>query len=96
MAVFQNPFAGCFEEDLSPLFDISRALGERLMEDAVAQLAGSPVNYGKAAIVGVDGDLEHGGAVIHPKLGKPMRDAVGGGAGSSSRRMQKSPRLITL
>ena len=33
MAVFRNPFAGCFEEDLSPLFDISRALGERLMED---------------------------------------------------------------
>ena len=80
MAVFQNPFAGCFEEDLSPLFDISRALGERLMEDVVAQLAGPPVSYGKAAIVGVDGDLEHGGAVIHPKLGKPMRDAVGGGA----------------
>ena len=80
MAVFQNPFAGRFEEDLSPLFDISRALGERLMEDVVAQLAGPPVSYGKAAIVGVDGDLEHGGAVIHPKLGKPMRDAVGGGA----------------
>ena len=79
MAVFQNPFAGRFEEDLSPLFDISRALGERLMEDVVAQLAGPPVSYGKAAIVGVDGDLEHGGAVIHPKLGKPMRDAVGGG-----------------
>ena len=80
MAVFQNPFAGRFEEDLSPLFDISRALGERLMEDVVAQLAGPPVSYGKAAIVGVDGDLEHGGAVIHPKLGKSMRDAVGGGA----------------
>ncbi len=80
MTVFQNPFAGRFEEDLSPLFDISRALGERLMEDVVAQLAGPPVSYGKAAIVGVDGDLEHGGAVIHPKLGKPMRDAVGGGA----------------
>ena len=80
MAVLHNPFAGRFEEDLSPLFDISRSLGERLMEDAVAQLAGPPVGYGKAAIVGVDGDLEHGGAVIHPKLGKPMRDAVGGGA----------------
>ena len=80
MAVFHNRFAGRFEEDLSPLFDISRALGERLMEDAVAQLVGPPVNYGKAAIVGVDGDLEHGGAGIHPKLGKPMRYAVGGGA----------------
>ncbi len=41
---------------------------------------GNPAtSYGKAAIVGVDGDFEHGGALIHPKLGKPMRAAVGGG-----------------
>ncbi|MGB0553383.1 MAG: amino acid synthesis family protein [Alphaproteobacteria bacterium] len=80
IAVIQNPFAGTFGEDLSPLFDISGELGTRLMDDAVAMLGGPPVSYGKAAIVGVDGDIEHGGAVIHPKLGKPMRDAVGGGA----------------
>jgi len=49
------------------------------MGEAVAALAGTPVSYGKAAIVGVAGDLEHGGAMIHPKLGKPMRAAVGGG-----------------
>lgn len=79
MCVLRNPFAGRFVEDLSPLFDLSGALGDRLMEDAVAMLAGPPVSYGKAAIVGVDGDLEHGGAVLHPKLGKPMRAAVGGG-----------------
>ncbi len=35
--------------------------------------------HGKAAIVGVHGDLEHAAAVLHPKLGKPMRTAVGGG-----------------
>ena len=45
----------------------------------VDQLSRPPVAYGKAAIVGVDGDLEHAGAVLHPKLGKPMRAAVGGG-----------------
>jgi Amino acid synthesis len=39
----------------------------------------SPVSYGKAAIVGVFGDMEHGGAVIHPRLGAPMRAAAGGG-----------------
>ena len=66
-------------EDLSPLFDLSGRLGERLMNDAVSMLAGTPVSYGKAAIVGVSGDLEHGGAMLHPKLGKPMRAAVGGG-----------------
>ena len=79
VAVIQNPFAGRFVDDLSPLFDVSGQLGERLMGEAVDMLAGSPISYGKAAIVGVDGEMEHGGAVLHPKLGKPMRAAVGGG-----------------
>jgi hypothetical protein len=79
MAVVRNPFAGRFVADLAPLFDLGGRLGERLMGEAVALLAGPPVSYGKAAIVGVAGDLEHGGAMIHPKLGKPMRAAVGGG-----------------
>ena len=46
---------------------------------AVAKLGGAPISYGKAAIVGVAGDFEHGGAVLHPRLGKPMRAAVDGG-----------------
>jgi hypothetical protein len=79
LAVIQNPLAGRFVEDLSSLFDIGGELGERLMGDAVKMLSGSPVSYGKAAIVGLAGDMEHGGAMIHPKLGKPMRSAVGGG-----------------
>jgi hypothetical protein len=37
------------------------------------------VSYGKGALVGVDGEMEHGGACVHPMLGKPMRAAVGGG-----------------
>lgn len=78
-AVVRNPFAGRFVEDLSALFDMGGELGERMMGDAVEMLGGPPVSYGKAAIVGVAGDLEHGGAMIHPKLGKPMRAAVGGG-----------------
>ncbi|HSH06570.1 MAG TPA: amino acid synthesis family protein [Burkholderiales bacterium] len=79
LAVIRNPFAGRDVEDLSPLFDIGGRLGEQLMGDAVKLLAAAPVSYGKAAIVGVAGDLEHGAAMIHPKLGKPMRAAVGGG-----------------
>lgn len=79
MAVVRNPFAGRDVADLSPLFDMGGALGERLMGEAVAALNADPVSYGKAAIVGAAGDLEHGGAMIHPKLGKPMRAAVGGG-----------------
>ena len=58
IAVIQNPFAGRFVEDLSPLFDISCQLGEQLMEDAVNMLVGPPVSYGKAAIGGVFGDIE--------------------------------------
>jgi hypothetical protein len=43
VAVIQNPFAGRFVDDLSPLFDVSGQLGERLMGDAVDMLAGSPI-----------------------------------------------------
>lgn len=79
-AVFRNPLAGRFERDLSPLFQIGADLGNRLAGQAVALLAAPPVSYGKAAIVGTSGDMEHGGAVIHPRLGAPMRQACGGGA----------------
>lgn len=79
IAVVKNPYAGQCAADLSLLFDLGGELGEKLMGEAVSFLAGPPVSYGKAAIVGVAGDMEHGGAMIHPKLGKPMRAAVGGG-----------------
>jgi hypothetical protein len=79
IAVIDNSFAGRFEHDLSALFDIGMMLGEDMMPQAVGMLDGKPVAYGKAAIVGVGGDVEHAAAVLHPKLGKPMRAAVGGG-----------------
>lgn len=78
-AVFKNPLTGRFERDLSPLFEIGAELGRRLAEQAVALLGAPAVSYGKAAIVGTSGDMEHGGAVIHPRLGAPMRAACGGG-----------------
>lgn len=80
VAVVPNPFAGRFVEDLAPLVEAGRELGALLAPQAVALLGGSVVGYGKSAIVGVAGDLEHGAALLHPKLGKPLRDAVGGGA----------------
>lgn len=80
MAVVRNPFAGMGHvEDLSALFGMGAELGERLMADAVAQLVGPPVGYGKGALVGIAGEMEHGAALVHPKLGAPMRAAVGGG-----------------
>jgi Amino acid synthesis len=79
LAVIGNPFAGRYVEDLTELFEAGRALGEQLMPDLVRLLQRSPVSYGKGAIVGINGEFEHGGACIHPMLGKPMRAAVGGG-----------------
>ena len=65
--------------DLSPLFDIGGAVAEHVMPQLVALLGHPPESYGKGAIVGVNGDMEHGGALCHPKMGKPMRAALGGG-----------------
>ncbi len=79
LAVIRNPFAGRYVADLSPLFPLGRAIGERLMPELIALLGGPAVSYGKAALVGVAGEMEHGGACIHPMLGKPMRGAIGGG-----------------
>lgn len=79
LAVVENPLSGRYEEDLSPLFDMGGQLGKRLMDEIIEMLPAPAISYGKAALVGVSGELEHGGAMIHPKLGKPMRSAVGGG-----------------
>src|SRR5215470_529837 len=79
MAVILNPFAGRFVDDLRPLFEAKAMLGERLIPDLVKLLDGPAVSYGKGALVGVNGEMEHGGACVHPMLGKPMRAAIGGG-----------------
>jgi hypothetical protein len=63
-----------------PLINMGGELGAELIEDAVAQLGGSAISYGKVALVGTLGELEHGAAMIHPKLGAPMRAALGGSA----------------
>ncbi len=77
--VFRNPLAGRHAEDLSELFEIGKTLGEALSARAVAMLPNPPISYGKAALVGANGDMEQGGAVVHPRLGAPMRAAAGGG-----------------
>ena len=79
IAILANPFARRFVDDLSPLFDDGAELGAAVMGDLVKLLPRPVVAYGKAAIVGLDGEMEHGAAVIHPRLGQPIRQAVGGG-----------------
>jgi hypothetical protein len=83
VAVIVNPFAGRYVEDLSLLIDIGEELGALLAERAVAALGiegASAESYGKAAAVGENGELEHAAAVLHPKLGAPVRKVLGTGA----------------
>jgi hypothetical protein len=83
VAVIENPCAGKYVEDLSELMDIGEELGELLTERAVAALgiAGNTAeSYGKAAAVGENGEIEHAAAILHPKLGTPVRRVLGKGA----------------
>jgi hypothetical protein len=83
VAVIRNPFAGRSVEDLTELVEVGAMLGGLLGERAVRALGIAPAeaqSYGKAAIVGEDGELEHAAAILHPKLGAPLRAAVEKGA----------------
>jgi Amino acid synthesis len=83
VAVIENPYAGKYVDDLSALISIGEELGESLTARAVAALGipGTSVeSYGKAAAVGENGELEHAAAILHPKLGAPVRKALGKGA----------------
>ncbi|MCU4652643.1 amino acid synthesis family protein [Roseibacterium sp. SDUM158016] len=79
VAVVENPLAGSADDDLSVLFDYGAELGAMLADFALKRLDGAPTSYGKGAIVGSDGSAEHGAAILHPRLGKPVRAAIGGG-----------------
>jgi len=80
-AVLENPLAGKPPaDDLSGLFELSMQAGEVLTARALGALAPlKPRGYGKAALVGTAGDLEHGAAMIHVRLGLAMRQGAGGG-----------------
>ena len=83
MAVIDNPFAGTYTENLDELIAIGEELGGLLGKKCVEALGISPGqahSYGKAAIVGEAGELEHAAAILHPRLGTPLRLAVEKGA----------------
>ncbi|RZL63482.1 MAG: amino acid synthesis family protein [Variovorax sp.] len=83
IAVIENPYAGRYSENLDELIAIGEELGALLGQKAVAALGiapGDAQSYGKAAIVGEAGELEHAAAILHPKLGAPLRVAVEKGA----------------
>ena len=83
IAVIENPFAGTYTEDLAELMDIGAELGGLLGKMCVEALGIAPEqaeSYGKAAIVGEGGEWEHAAAILHPKLGAPLRKEVEKGA----------------
>ncbi len=83
IAVIENPFAGRYEPDLEALMQIGEELGGTLGDACVKALGITPdqaQSYGKAALVGENGELEHAAAILHPRLGAPLRKAVEKGA----------------
>ena len=83
VAVIRNPFAGRYVQDLTPLIEIGAELGGLLGRKCIEALGIAPSeaqSYGKAAMVGEDGELEHAAAILHPAMGKPLREAVEKGA----------------
>ncbi len=81
-AAIKNPYAGEFHEDLEPLYDLGKNIGGLLAQRGVEALGVEPnevTSYGKAAIVGTDGEIEHTAAILHPRFGAPVRAAVGMG-----------------
>ncbi len=78
-AVIDNPFSGQYIEDLEPLYDLGKEIGGLLAERGVQALGVKPDEveaYGKGAIIGLDGEIEHAAAVLHPRFGGPVRAAV--------------------
>lgn len=80
VAVIDNPFAGRYEPNLQPLTDASVAIGKELGAAAIALLSPcKPESYGKAALIGMNGEQEHGVAMLTTVFGNAMREAAGGG-----------------
>ncbi|NSX56745.1 amino acid synthesis family protein [Parasulfitobacter algicola] len=101
VAVIENPFAGTYQEDLGALIDIGAELGALLGEKCVQALgiSGDAVeSYGKSAMVGEGGELEHAAAILHPKLGAPLRKAVEKGAAlvPSSKKMGSPGQVLDV
>lgn len=101
VAVIENPFAGVYKEDLSQLMEIGAYLGGLLGDKCVAALGISPSDaqsYGKSVMVGENGELEHAAAILHPKLGAPLRKAVEKGAAlvASSKKMGSPGQVLDV
>ena len=101
VAVIENPFAGQYVEDLTPLMEAGAELGALLGARCVEALGIEPADaesYGKSAMVGENGELEHAAAILHPKLGAPLRKEVEKGAAlvPSSKKMGSPGQVLDV
>lgn len=101
VAVIANPYASEFHEDLEALMVIGEELGGLLGAKCVEALGIEPAqaqSYGKSAMVGENGELEHAAAILHPRLGKPLRAAVEKGAAlvASSKKMGSMGQVLDV
>lgn len=101
VAVIENPFAGQYVEDLNPLMETGAELGALLGRKCVEALGIAPEqaeSYGKSAMVGENGELEHAAALLHPKLGAPLRKEVEKGAAlvPSSKKMGSPGQVLDV
>lgn len=101
VAVIENPFAGQYVDDLTPLMNIGAELGALLGRKCVEALGIQPEqaeSYGKSAMVGENGELEHAAALLHPKLGAPLRKEVENGAAlvPSSKKMGSPGQVLDV
>ncbi len=101
VAVIENPFANRYQEDLSALMEAGAELGAYLGEKCVIALGIAPdqaESYGKSAMVGENGELEHAAAILHPKLGAPLRKVVEKGAAlvPSSKKMGSPGQVLDV
>lgn len=101
VAVIENPFAGSYTEDLSDLMEIGAELGALLGRKCVEALGIAPAqaeSYGKSAMVGEGGELEHAAAILHPKMGAPLRAEVEKGAAlvPSSKKMGSPGQVLDV
>ncbi len=79
-ACLKNPFAGRYVQDLSALVEPSPNLGREFARRIREAAQGRPIeSYGKACLVGVDGEYEHGNALLTNPAANPVREGVGGG-----------------
>jgi hypothetical protein len=100
-AVLANPLSGATTDDLGVLEEMGAEVAALLVEEALRALgdrAGDVNAYGKAAIVGLDGELEHAAALLHPRFGAPVRAAIGGGAAiiPSTKKVDGAGAAITM